>query len=86
MKVFFKTIFAIAALALLVWTAMHNDTSATLDLPNILPKPIKQPAAYLYVGFFAVGLITGAILNGGNGKKGPSGTAPAKPSKPKLIK
>ena len=86
MKVFLKMIFALAVLALLVWTVMHNHSSATLDLPRVLPKAIKQPSGYLYVAFFAIGLVTGAILNGGGSKKVSSGGGSTKPAKPKLVK
>jgi uncharacterized integral membrane protein len=64
-----KTIFIIALLALLVIMGMNNQASVTLSMPRILPKDLKQPAALMYFGFFAVGFLAGTIMMAG-GKKG----------------
>jgi uncharacterized integral membrane protein len=77
-KLLFKTILILAVLALLVIMGMHNKSMIELDLPPILPNTLKQPAAYMYFSFFAVGFIVGALVMAGGGKKG-SG----KPSKEK---
>jgi len=66
----------IAVLALLVMMGMHNSQDATLDLQPLF-KIAKQPACYMYYGFFGTGFIVGAIMMAG-GKKGA-----AKPAKEK---
>jgi uncharacterized membrane protein YfcA len=86
MKLFLKTIFVMAVLALLVLMGLNNRSTVSFALPPVLPKAITQPAAIMYFAFFAVGFVTGTILAGGGGKKASSGSAPAKPSKPNLIK
>ncbi len=68
-KVLFKTIFLIIVLLLLVLMGMHNQATITFTLPPLLTKTISQPAALMYFGFFAVGVLTGTILTAGGGKR-----------------
>jgi uncharacterized integral membrane protein len=72
-KVILKTIFLIVVLLLLVLMGMHNQTTITFTLPPLLTKTISQPAALMYFGFFAVGVLTGTILTAGGGKRGGGG-------------
>jgi len=68
-KLLMKTLFLILILLLLVLMGMHNRGSVDFTLPPILGKVIKQPAALMYYGFFAVGVITGTILTAGTAKR-----------------
>jgi hypothetical protein len=58
----------VGILLLLVIMGMNNRQSVGLLLPPIISKPQKLPAAFMYFGFFAVGVVSGALLTGG--KKG----------------
>ncbi|EEF60440.1 hypothetical protein [Pedosphaera parvula] len=79
-KLLFKTIFLIVVLLLLVLMGMHNQQNIDFSLPPLLKQTIKQPAAIMYFGFFAIGVLAGTILTaGGGGKKGGGGSS----SKPK---
>jgi uncharacterized integral membrane protein len=70
MKLLLKTILLIAILSLLVIMGMHNQQTAELAMPPLLPKVQKMPAAIMYFGFFAVGVLTGTLLTaGGKGSK-----------------
>ena len=62
---------------LLVLMGLHNRATVDFNLPPLLASQVEQPAALMYFAFFAVGLMTGAILcsGGGNKEKG-------KPNKP----
>ncbi len=81
-KLLLKTVFLMIILLLLVIMGMHNQKSVQFALPPLIPKPIFQPAAIMYFGFFAVGVITGTVLTAGSGKKsGGSGSKPAKTGK-----
>jgi uncharacterized membrane protein YciS (DUF1049 family) len=65
-----KLLFATAIFALLVLIGVYNRTEVDFNLPPLMAQVVKQPAALMYFAFFAVGLITGAVLSlGGNGKK-----------------
>lgn len=68
MKFLLKTIFLLAILVLLVIIGMNNHQKVELALPPLLAKPQRLPAALMYSAFFAIGLLSGAILNAG--KKG----------------
>jgi uncharacterized integral membrane protein len=68
-KLLLKTIFVIAILSLLVIMGMHNQGNVNLDMPPILQKKLTAPAALMYFGFFAVGVLTGTIMiAGGKGR------------------
>ena len=64
-KLILKTVFLIAVLLLLVIMGMNNRQSVSLSMPPLLPKTIKMSAAFMYFGFFAIGMLTGAILTAG---------------------
>jgi uncharacterized integral membrane protein len=68
-KLFLKTLFMIAILSLLVLMGMNNRQTVDLALPPLVPKTQHLPAALMYFGFFAVGVLTGTVLTAG-GKKG----------------
>jgi uncharacterized integral membrane protein len=72
-KLLIKTVFLIAILLLLVIMGMNNTQAVGLKMPPLLSKEQKFPAAIMYFGFFAVGLLSGAVLTaGGKGSKGAS--------------
>ncbi len=71
-KLFFKTIFMIAILLILVLMGMNNRQNVKLSLPPLLPKTQEQPAAIMYFAFFGIGVLCGTVLTAGGGKKGSS--------------
>jgi uncharacterized integral membrane protein len=77
-KLLLKTVFLVAILLLLVIMGMNNRQAVGLSLPPILNKSLKLPAAIMYFGFFAVGVLSGTVLTAG--KKGGSG-GKSKPQK-----
>jgi hypothetical protein len=64
-KVLLKTIFYIAVALLLVLMGMNNKGHVSLSLPPLLPSELDLPAAIMYVGFFGLGFLSGAVLNAG---------------------
>ena len=72
-KLLMKTLFIILVALLLVLMGMNNYHKVDFTLPPILNRVIQQPAALMYLTFFAVGLLTGTIMTaGGSSKKGGS--------------
>jgi uncharacterized integral membrane protein len=69
-KLLLKTIFMIVVLMLLVLMGMHNRQDISFQLPPLLKQTVSQPAALMYFGFFAVGVLTGTVLTAGGGKGG----------------
>ena len=68
-KLLLKTIFVIAILSLLVIMGMNNRQDVDLSMPPLLKKTEKFPAALMYFGFFAVGVLTGTVMIAGGGKR-----------------
>ncbi|KAB2660643.1 MAG: hypothetical protein DVB32_04740 [Verrucomicrobia bacterium] len=68
-KLIFKTLFLIVVLLLLVMMGMNNRGTVAFSLPPLLTKSVTQPAALMYIGFFAIGLLSGVILASGTGGK-----------------
>lgn len=79
-KLLLKTIFLMLVLLLLVVMGMHNRSSVPFQLPPLVRRPVSQPAAIMYFGFFAVGVLTGTVLTAGGGKRG-GGSSSGKSSK-----
>jgi uncharacterized membrane protein YciS (DUF1049 family) len=79
-KLIFKTLVIVAVLILLVIMGLNNRKTVELSMPYILPHTQSQPAALMYISFFGLGFLAGAVLMaGGGGKKGAStGSKPAK--------
>jgi len=73
-KLLLKTIFLIIVLLLLVIMGMNNRGSVSFMLPPLVPRAVTQPAAIMYFGFFAIGVITGTVLTAGGGKRGSGGS------------
>ncbi len=69
-KLLAKTLFVIVVLLLLVLMGMHNREYISFTLPPLLAQKIRQPAALMFFGFFAVGVLTGTILTAGTKKGG----------------
>ena len=60
-----KTVFVTAIFLLLVLIGLNNGAPVDFNLPPLFTSVVKQPAAIMYFAFFAVGMITGAILSVG---------------------
>ena len=71
-KLLLKMLFIILVALLLVLMGMNNQHKVGFSLPPVLNQVIQQPAALMYLAFFAVGLLTGTIMTAGRGKKGSS--------------
>ena len=70
-----KMLFVTAIFLLLVLMGVHNRALVDFNLPPLMNQVIQQPAALMYFMFFAVGLLTGAVLSVGRSK------SPQKPDK-----
>jgi uncharacterized integral membrane protein len=72
-----KILFATAILALLVLAGVNNHDQVAFTLPPFMTQVVQQPAAVMYFGFFAVGLVTGIMVRAGSHKKLEKGKKPA---------
>ncbi len=72
-KLLLKTILLIAILLLLVIMGMNNRQTVELTMPPLLSKAQRFPAAIMYFGFFAIGVLSGTLLTaGGKGSRAAS--------------
>ncbi len=71
-KLLLKTVFLIAVLMLLVMMGMNNRQTVSLAMPPLFGNQ-RAPAALMYFGFFALGVLSGTVLTAGGGKRS-SGT------------
>jgi uncharacterized integral membrane protein len=67
-----KLVLLVVVLLLLVLVGMHNKDTVAFALPPLITRPVKLPAALMYFAWFAIGLLTGALLIAGVGKSGSS--------------
>lgn len=75
-KLLLKTILLIVILLLLVIMGMNNPQKIDLKMPPLF-KAQALPAALMYFGFFAVGVLSGTMLTAGK-KGGGSGGGKSK--------
>ncbi|MCX7871677.1 MAG: hypothetical protein N2487_00155 [Verrucomicrobiae bacterium] len=71
-KLVLKLLFIIVMLGFLVLMGLNNPGNIDFRLPPVMPRKITLPAAIMYFAFFAIGVLSGAILVAG-GKKGGTG-------------
>lgn len=69
-KLLLKMLFILLVALLLVLIGMNNRHRVDFTLPPIVNQVIEQPAALMYLAFFGVGLLTGALVTAGGGKRG----------------
>ena len=63
-----KTVFFMVVLLFLVLMGVYNRGMVNFQLPPVLREEVRQPAALMYFGFFAVGVITGTLAALGQSK------------------
>ena len=69
-KAFLRIIVFLAMLFVLLYVGMNNTQSIQFSFPMAFAaKGVIEPAALIYFGIFAIGVIAGAMLNFGGSKK-----------------
>jgi uncharacterized integral membrane protein len=64
-KLLLKTLLLIVILLLLVVMGMNNRQTVDLKMSPLLHDTQRLPAAFMYFGFFAIGLLSGTLLTAG---------------------
>ena len=67
-KMFFRTVFFLLVLFVIIYTAMVNTQKITFKFPLLLDKPVEAEAPIIFFALFAVGVFGGTLLNAGCGK------------------
>jgi hypothetical protein len=76
-KLFLRTIVFLAALFVILYVGMTNPKEIDFYFPLISAKPnapvLHQPAALIFFGIFAIGVLAGTMVNAGGGKRSSRG-------------
>ena len=75
-KVLLRSILFLIILFVVLYAGMNNTTAIEFSFPLALQKPIREPAALIYFGVFAIGVLGGTVLTAG-------GSGPRRSSKEK---
>ena len=72
-KLLLRILVFLALLFVILYVGMTNPKEIDFYFPLVSPKPnapiLHQPAALIYFGIFAIGVLAGAMFNAGGGKK-----------------
>lgn len=75
-KILIRTLLFLAILFVMVVVGMENTKAIEFRFQMLWPKPVVQPAAFIYFAVFAIGVVAGTLLHFGGGKgKGSSRAA-----------
>jgi uncharacterized membrane protein YciS (DUF1049 family) len=81
MKLFLRALVFLAATFVVVYIGMTNTGTISFRFPLLFDHDIKQPAAIIYFGVFAIGVIAGLMVLGGGrsgGKSAPKSSSDGK--------
>jgi uncharacterized integral membrane protein len=77
LKLFLRVVVFLAILFVMLYMGMHNSESIKFSFPILFEKPVDEPAAFVFFGIFAIGVLAGAMLGTG-GSKGASRSSGSK--------
>ena len=69
-KVLLRSLVFLAILFVVLYTGMNNTQSIEFSFPLAFPKPIREPAAFIYFALFAIGVVGGTLITAGGGRRG----------------
>ena len=76
-KLFLRTLVFLAALFVILYVGMTNPKEIDFYFPLLSAKPsapvLHQPAALIYFGIFAIGVLAGTMFHAGGGKRSSRG-------------
>ena len=73
-KVLFRSVVFLLMLFVVLYAGLNNTHPIDFSFPIASPKDIHQPAAYIFFGMFAVGVLGVTMLTaGGGGRRGGGG-------------
>ncbi|MFT3783981.1 MAG: hypothetical protein QM790_18370 [Nibricoccus sp.] len=79
MKTLLRGVGILLLLFVVLYVGMSNTHSIDFYFPVLSAKKVSQPAAIIFFGLFAIGLLTGIMLSGGSG----GGSSPSESRKKK---
>jgi hypothetical protein len=81
-KLLLRTLVFLALLFVILYVGMTNPKEIDFYFPLISAKPnapvLHQPAALIFFGIFAIGVLAGTMINAGGGKRSSRGDSDKK--------
>ena len=68
-KVLLRSILFLLILFVMLYAGMNNTESIEFSFPIAFSKSIREPAALIFFGVFADGVLGGTLLHAGGGRK-----------------
>jgi uncharacterized integral membrane protein len=68
-KLLLRIVVFLAMLFVLLYVVINNTNTIHFSFPVVVAQGVSAPAAYIYFGIFGIGVVAGAMLNSGGGKK-----------------
>lgn len=65
----FKALVFLVILFVMLYVGMNNRQVISFSFPLLWDKSISEPAALIFFGVFAVGVLAGTVLTGGSARK-----------------
>jgi len=72
-KAVIKAIFFLILLFVMLYVGMSNTENIAFSFPVALSEKVTAPAAIIFFGIFAVGVLAGTLLHGSGGGSGGGG-------------
>jgi uncharacterized integral membrane protein len=72
-KTLFRAIVTLLLLFVALYVGMKNTHPIDFYFPVLLEKKLSLPAALLFFGMFAIGVMAGMVMNSGKEQKLPDG-------------
>ncbi len=71
LKLLFRAVIFLLILFVVLYVGMNNTNRILFSFPLAFQKDLQEPAALIYFGIFAIGVVAGTMLSfgGGGGKK-----------------
>lgn len=73
LKLLFRGFVILVLLFVVLYVGMTNTHPIDFFFPLLLEKKISQPAALIFFGMFAIGVVAGMMLNANKGKAAAEG-------------
>ena len=66
-KAFLRIVVFLLILFVVLYTGMYNTETINFSFPIAFSRSIHEPAALIFFGVFAAGVLGGTLLHGGGG-------------------
>lgn len=70
LKLLFRSVIFLLMLFAVLYAGLNNTNAIDFSFPIVFSKNVHQPAAYIFFGIFAIGVLGGTMLTAGGGRRG----------------